>query len=121
MASKSSSTLTLALLLVLSQFLYSAQFGEARTVAGNVEALKALKDSVDVNSIQAGSCLSSWNFSADPCDSAFGKLFTCGLRCDGGRVTELTLGESGYNGTLPPDVGTQQNLCFKQYLKFAGI
>lgn len=108
MASKSSSTLTLAL--VLSQFLYSAQLGEARTVAGDVEALKALKDSVDANSIQAGSCLSSWNFSADPCDYAFGKLFTCGLRCDGGRVTEVTLDESGYNGTLPPEVGQLSSL-----------
>lgn len=108
MAAKSSSALTLAV--VLLQFLCSAQLGEARTVAGDLEALKALKDSVDANSIKAGSCLSSWNFSADPCDSAFSELFTCGLRCDGERVTEVTLDESGYNGTLPPDIGQLSSL-----------
>lgn len=108
MAAKSSSALTLAV--VLLQFLCSAQLGEARTVAGDLEALKALKDSVDANSIKAGSCLSSWNFSADPCDSAFSELFTCGLRCDGERVTEVTLDESGYNGTLSPDIGQLSSL-----------
>nr|ABK24515.1 unknown [Picea sitchensis] len=94
----------LILVIVLLQLLNSAQLGVARTVAGDVEALKAIKDSVDANSIKAGSCLGSWNFSVDPCDYAFGELFTCGLRCDGERVTEVTLDDSGYNGTLPPAI-----------------
>lgn len=110
MAAIGSSALTLAFALVLVQLLYSAQLGGARTVAGDVEALKALKDSVDANSIKAGSCLSSWNFSVDPCDYAFGELFTCGLRCDGERVTEVTLDESGYNGTLPPEISQLSSL-----------
>lgn len=103
MAATGSSALILALFLL--QLLHLALFGAALTMPGDVEALKAIKDSVEANSIKAGSCLSSWNFSVDPCDNAFGERFTCGLRCDGERVTEVTLDESGYNGTLPPAIG----------------
>ena len=65
MAATGSFALILALFLL--HLLHLAQFGVVLTVLGDVEALKAIKDSVDANSIKAGSCLSSWN--------AFGECF----------------------------------------------
>ncbi|KAE8712605.1 hypothetical protein F3Y22_tig00110239pilonHSYRG00030 [Hibiscus syriacus] len=54
------------------------------------------ENSVDPLSISPGSCLSSWDFSIDPCDNIFTDHFTCALRCDIAvsgllRVTEITL------------------------------
>ena len=65
MAATGSSALILALFIL--QLLHLAQFGVALIVPRDVEALKAIKDSVDANSIKSGSCLSSWN--------AFGERF----------------------------------------------
>ncbi|GLJ25248.1 hypothetical protein SUGI_0483310 [Cryptomeria japonica] len=81
-------------------------FTDAITVGSDVEAMKELKDSVNPGSIPAGSCLSSWNFSVDPCDTAFRQYFTCGIRCAGSpaRVTEITLDAAGYNGSLTPGI-----------------
>ncbi|KAI3785323.1 hypothetical protein L1987_44439 [Smallanthus sonchifolius] len=71
----------------------------------DIQALKQLRNGVDSNSVSPGSCLSSWDFTVDPCDSLSGEKFTCGIRCDVvisgvGRVTELTLDQAGYSGSL---------------------
>ncbi|XP_010674464.3 LRR receptor-like serine/threonine-protein kinase ERECTA [Beta vulgaris subsp. vulgaris] len=71
----------------------------------DVEALKNLKRSIERKSITMGSCLSSWDFSVDPCDHIFSARFTCGIRCDFSlaglsRVTEIALDSAGYSGEL---------------------
>ncbi|KAL2892802.1 Receptor-like protein 35 [Bienertia sinuspersici] len=71
----------------------------------DIEALKELKQSIDLKSITPGSCLSSWDFSVDPCDHIFSDHFTCGIRCDYShaglsRVTEIGLDSAGYSGSL---------------------
>ncbi|KAG7535806.1 Leucine-rich repeat [Arabidopsis thaliana x Arabidopsis arenosa] len=92
----------LSLLLLLLLTLSSA---ESKTFWGDVAALKDLKNSVDTKSMSPGSCLSSWDFSFDPCDNIFSDTFTCGFRCDSvvsglARVTELSLDQAGYSGSL---------------------
>ncbi|KAK9743437.1 hypothetical protein RND81_03G239300 [Saponaria officinalis] len=77
----------------------------AATHPGDILALKNLKQGLDSTSIALGSCLSSWDFSMDPCDNLFSAHFTCGLSCDFSlsglrRVTEITLDSAGYSGTL---------------------
>ncbi|KAB1203738.1 Leucine-rich repeat receptor-like serine/threonine-protein kinase BAM2 [Morella rubra] len=79
--------------------------GDSRTYPGDIEVLKELKNGLNVRSLAPGSCLSSWDFSLDPCDHIFGDHFTCGFRCDGDvsglhRVTEITLDPAGYSGSL---------------------
>lgn len=71
------------------------------TLSSDVTALKAFKASIKPSSIQSYSCLGSWNFTNDPC-SIPRVYFTCGLWCDGDRVTQLTLDPAGYTGTLTP-------------------
>lgn len=78
---------------------------DSATHPDDIQALKQLKRSIHPNSIRAGSCLSSWDFSSDPCGSLFTARFTCGLRCDltlsgFSRVTEIALDSAGYTGSL---------------------
>lgn len=98
----------LVLLCIFVGFLHG---GVAVTMPSDVVVLKELKESVDPRSILAASCLSTWDFRFDPCESAFGEHFTCGLRCnDGNRVTEITLDGAGYNGSLPESLGKLSSL-----------
>ncbi|CAH2069808.1 unnamed protein product [Thlaspi arvense] len=85
--------------------LLTVSSAESKTFWADVAALKEFKNSVDPKSISPGSCLSSWDFSVDPCDGLSGETFTCGFRCDSvvsgsGRVTELILDQAGYSGSL---------------------
>ncbi|XP_010547451.1 PREDICTED: probable LRR receptor-like serine/threonine-protein kinase At4g36180 [Tarenaya hassleriana] len=110
---------SLFFLLLLSLILSSA---ESKTFWADVEALKEFKNSVDADSASPGSCLSSWDFSVDPCDSLFGERFTCGFRCDAvasgsGRVTELSLDQAGYSGSLS---SVSFNLPYLQTLDLTG-
>ncbi|KAM4117508.1 hypothetical protein ACB094_02G130100 [Castanea mollissima] len=78
---------------------------ESKTFWGDREVLKELKNGLDSNSVSPGSCISSWDFNVDPCDNLFSNRFTCGFRCDlivseTSRVTELSLDQAGYNGSL---------------------
>ena len=78
---------------------------DSRTYPGDIEVLKDLKNGLSSRSVSSGSCLSSWDFSLDPCDNIFGKHFTCGFRCDrvvsgSYRLTEITLDPAGYSGSL---------------------
>ncbi|KAL8250818.1 hypothetical protein R6Q59_034511 [Mikania micrantha] len=71
----------------------------------DIQALKQFRNAIDSNSVSPGSCLASWDFTVDPCDSLSGDKFTCGMRCDVvisgvSRVTELTLDQAGYSGAL---------------------
>lgn len=79
--------------------------GDSKTYWGDIEVLKELRKGLDPGSVTPGSCLSSWDFSVDPCDSVFGERFTCGFRCDvvvsgSSRVTEISLDQAGYAGSL---------------------
>ncbi|XP_022772692.1 LRR receptor-like serine/threonine-protein kinase FLS2 [Durio zibethinus] len=117
---KLSSTLYLCLrslvfMITFSKLLFAAN---SRTCPADVQVLKDLKNGVDPRSIAPGSCLSSWDFSLDPCDNIFSNHFTCGLRCDrivsgSARVTEITLDPVGYSGSL---TSTSWNLPYLQIL-----
>ncbi|KAL3527166.1 hypothetical protein ACH5RR_011822 [Cinchona calisaya] len=77
----------------------------SKTYWKDIQVLKQLKNSVNPNSVNSGSCLSSWDFGVDPCDNLFSDKFMCGIRCDvvlpsGSRVTELALDQAGYSGSL---------------------
>lgn len=78
---------------------------ESKTYWGDTEVLKELKKGIESSSVSPGSCVSSWDFTVDPCDNLFGEQFTCGFRCDfidsgTSRITELTLDQAGYAGSL---------------------
>ncbi|CAJ1930321.1 unnamed protein product [Sphenostylis stenocarpa] len=78
---------------------------ESKTHEGDAEVLKELKRSLEPASVIPGSCVSSWDFTVDPCDNLFGEKFTCGFRCDVvvsglSRVTELALDQAGYVGSF---------------------
>lgn len=81
-----------------------------------------VKAAINPISIIPSSCVGSWDFSKDPCDSLSSPIFTCGLDCLPGangilRVTGLRLDPAGYNGTLSPAVG---NLTALQRLVVSG-
>ncbi|PON71541.1 LRR domain containing protein [Parasponia andersonii] len=79
---------------------------ESKTHWGDTQALKELKNELDPDSASPGSCVSSWDFTVDPCDNLFSERFTCGFRCDStddsgtSRVTEVSLDQAGYSGSL---------------------
>ncbi|GMY28322.1 MDIS1-interacting receptor like kinase 2-like [Fagus crenata] len=92
----------LLLMLAFSERLYLV---DSTTYAADIKVLKDLKNGLNPSSIVPGSCLSSWDFSLDPCDHIFSSHFTCGFRCDRAvsgsfRVTEITLDPAGYSGSL---------------------
>ncbi|CAK9157070.1 unnamed protein product [Ilex paraguariensis] len=93
---------TLILLLTATELFLHAR---STTHWEDIQVLKQLKNGIDTNSVSPGSCLSSWDFTVDPCDNLFSEKFTCGFRCDVvtsnfNRVTELTLDQAGYSGSL---------------------
>ncbi|GAA0163425.1 hypothetical protein LIER_19297 [Lithospermum erythrorhizon] len=88
----------------------------------DIKVLKQFKDSIDPDSIRNASCLSTWDFSLDPCDNLYGEKFTCGLRCDViqgsvNRVTEVSLEEASYKGLLN---SVNWNLPYLETLDFTG-
>ncbi|CAN0919079.1 Probable inactive leucine-rich repeat receptor kinase XIAO [Linum grandiflorum] len=91
----------------------------AKTHWKDTEVLKQFKYSIDQTSITPGSCLSSWDFSYDPCDSLFSDHFTCGFRCDAAvsglnRVTELALDQAGYYSSASLDSVSWESLPYLQ-------
>ncbi|XVF59724.1 hypothetical protein PTKIN_Ptkin07bG0298600 [Pterospermum kingtungense] len=112
------SSLLLLVLVVVNGVLPRA---ESKTYWGDIEVLKQLKNGVDPKSVSPGSCLSSWDFAFDPCDSLFSERFTCGFRCDItvsglSRVTEVTLDSAGYAGSLSSSSSFSWNLPYLQTL-----
>ncbi|KAG5241177.1 LRR receptor serine/threonine-protein kinase [Salix suchowensis] len=79
----------LVLLVTVTRLLVGA---ESKTFWGDIEVLKEVRTR-------------SWDFTVDPCDNLFSESFTCGFRCDivvseSSRVTELSLDQAGYSGSL---------------------
>ncbi|PWA56511.1 leucine-rich repeat domain, L domain-like protein [Artemisia annua] len=75
----------------------------------DIQSLKHFKLGINPNSVSPGSCISTWDFSFDPCDTLSTERFTCGIRCDVAfsnvsRVTDLTLDRAGYSGSLTPNL-----------------
>lgn len=102
MAAPSSSLSFLFLVISVAGLFF---LGDSKTYWGDVEAMKELRKGVEPGSVNPGSCLSSWDFAVDPCESLFGESFTCGFRCDvvvsgDSRVTEISLDQAGYAGQL---------------------
>ncbi|XP_047341884.1 leucine-rich repeat receptor-like serine/threonine-protein kinase BAM2 [Impatiens glandulifera] len=96
------------------------------TLPSDVIALQAFKASITPSSISHYSCLSSWNFSSDPCSSPRVTHFTCGLQCQTTsipfRVTRITLDSAGYSAVLSPRISdlTQLLVLDVSYNKFTG-
>ncbi|KAF3646731.1 putative aldehyde dehydrogenase family 3 member F1 [Capsicum annuum] len=91
---------------LFSYFIFFTLLAQSKTHPTDIQGLQHLKNAMNPNSISPGSCLSSWNFTLDPCDHIFTDRFTCGFRCDlidSGfyRVTEISLDQAGYSGSLP--------------------
>ncbi|XP_057961675.1 receptor-like protein 53 [Malania oleifera] len=111
---------SLFLLVSVAQLFFPAV--DSKTYWEDIEALKELKNGLDRGSVSPGSCLSSWNFTVDPCDNLFGERFTCGFRCDvvvsgTSRVTELSLDQAGYAGNL---TSAALNLPYLETLDLSG-
>lgn len=92
------------LLLILITLLSNAA---SKTYWTDIIILKQLKQEMAAESVSPGSCVSSWDFSYDPCDSLFSDKFTCGFTCDVqslkptiSRVTEIALDQAGYSASL---------------------
>ncbi|KMT09504.1 hypothetical protein BVRB_6g129720 [Beta vulgaris subsp. vulgaris] len=96
-------SLLLLLFTLTTFFFYNAT---SKTYYTDITVLKLLKQSISTNSLTPGSCISSWDFSYDPCDSLFSDKFTCGFTCDRvnssniTRVTELGLDQASYSASL---------------------
>nr|POF15766.1 lrr receptor-like serine/threonine-protein kinase erl2 [Quercus suber] len=95
----------LSLLLLMLAFSQRYFLVDSTIDLANIKVLKDLKNGLNPKSIVPGSCLSSWDFSLDPCDHIFSNHFTCSFRCDrvvsgSFRVTEITLDLAGYSGSL---------------------
>lgn len=91
--------------LVIIIFTTLSFFANSKTHKDDIQILKDLKHSLNPSSISAGSCISSWDFTFDPCDSLSSDHFTCGFRCDLrlsglNRITDITLDQAGYSGSL---------------------
>lgn len=114
------SVLPLFLILTLTGLIHT---GESRTHWKDIEVLKQFKNSLDPGSVSPGSCVSSWDFKLDPCDQLFGEQFTCGFRCDfvddsrTSRITELTLDQAGYAGSIS---SISWNLPYLETLDISG-
>nr|GMC99041.1 probable LRR receptor-like serine/threonine-protein kinase At4g36180 [Ipomoea batatas] len=111
-----------SLIFGFSQVLLLFLHGDAATYWGDVEVLKQFKNGVNPGSVTPGSCLSSWDFSVDPCDNLSSEKFTCGFRCDvvvssAARVTEVVLDRWGYSGSLAE---ISWNLPYLQTLDLSG-
>ncbi|XP_068314937.1 LRR receptor-like serine/threonine-protein kinase ERECTA [Pyrus communis] len=100
--------LSLSSLIILIISAASLQLlAESKTFWADIEALKEFKNSLNPDSVSPGSCVSSWDFTLDPCDNLFSDRFTCGFRCEpvdnsssASRLTELTLDQAAYSGSL---------------------
>ncbi|CAM8884504.1 unnamed protein product [Rhodiola kirilowii] len=78
---------------------------DSKTHWADIKVLQELKQTIDPNSIPPASCLSTWNFSTDPCDNLYTQTFTCGFRCDvvvsnTSYVTDIELDHAGYSGSI---------------------
>nr|POE81856.1 putative lrr receptor-like serine/threonine-protein kinase [Quercus suber] len=111
----------LSLLLLMLAFSQHFFLVDSTTDPANIKVLKDLKNGLNPKSIVPGSCLSSWDFSLDPCDHIFSNHFTCGFRCDrvvssSFRATEITLNPVGYLGSL---TSTTWSLPYLQTLEIS--
>eukprot|EP00250_Pteridium_aquilinum_P016549 c23157_g2_i1 orf=327-1649(+) len=97
----------------------------AITDPNDIKALMHIKANIDAATIDATSCVGSWDFAVDPCENRFREQFTCGIDCASDenashsgmasmyqRVTSLQLEDSGYAGLLSPWLGNLTSLRF---------
>ncbi|XP_048492494.1 MDIS1-interacting receptor like kinase 2 [Beta vulgaris subsp. vulgaris] len=79
-------------------------FSISTTATADIAALKSLKTFIKPSSIPPSSCISTWDFSSDPCLTPKRTHFICGLTCspDSTRVISITLDSVGYSGSLTP-------------------
>ncbi|PON80960.1 LRR domain containing protein [Trema orientale] len=94
---------------------------ESKTHWGDTQALKELKNELDPDSVSPGSCISSWDFTVDPCDNLFSERFTCGFRCDSTDdsgttswnlpyLETLDLSNTLFSGSIPNSLATLTRL-----------
>ncbi|KAK9677726.1 hypothetical protein RND81_11G162500 [Saponaria officinalis] len=94
----------LLLLILLLNLSLSTTPTTSLTLLTDIAALESLKSLITPSTIPPSSCLSSWNFSHDPCSLPKTTYFICGITCspDSTRLVSLTLDSVGYSGTLTP-------------------
>ncbi|XWS22222.1 hypothetical protein CRYUN_Cryun29cG0015900 [Craigia yunnanensis] len=84
------------------------------TVQSDVEVLQSLNRSIDPNTIPPSSYLTTWDFSADPCDSTGARFLgiLCSVLSDNStsRIISLDLDGAGYDGILTPNIGNLTEL-----------
>ena len=132
-------------LLLLDLLLHSRSISAMITHPDDTEALMRIKAAIDPRTICSTSCLGTWDFSMDPCESVFGPQFTCGIKCTNDesssssssgddnrtsststgnrtnshykRVISVVFDNAGYGGLLSPYVG---NLTRLRILQLSG-
>ncbi|KAI7745931.1 hypothetical protein M8C21_023359, partial [Ambrosia artemisiifolia] len=72
------------------------------TLTTDITALKSILSSITPTTIPPNSCLSTWNFTSNPCTTPHLTHFLCGLSCTNNHITHLTFDRAGYSGTLSP-------------------
>ncbi|KAH7446497.1 hypothetical protein KP509_01G059100 [Ceratopteris richardii] len=126
--SPASSSVLLVLMKLLPLYIvFVVESAHAVTDPNDVLALMQIKASIDPATIPATSCLGSWDFSADPCQSRNGERFTCGIECmlasasqnatptgEYERVISLKFDIAGYAGVLSPWLGNLTELRLLQ-------
>ncbi|CAI8604922.1 unnamed protein product [Vicia faba] len=77
---------------------------QSLTSSSDIQALKAFKASIKPSSIPPSSCISSWNFTIDPCSLPRRIYFLCGFTCttDSTHINQITLDPASYSGSLTP-------------------
>ncbi|KAL9229528.1 hypothetical protein vseg_004986 [Gypsophila vaccaria] len=94
------------ILLLLVTLLTLTHLTASKTHWKDILVLKQLKSSITPTSLTPSSCISSWDFSLDPCDHLSSNFFTCGFSCETvshshiSRVTQLALDQPGYSARL---------------------
>ncbi|XVE84507.1 hypothetical protein DITRI_Ditri17bG0019200 [Diplodiscus trichospermus] len=84
------------------------------TLQSDIEVLQSLNRSIDPNTIPPSSYLTTWDFSADPCEST-GERFL-GILCSvpsgnsTSRIISLDLDDAGYDGYITPSIGNLTEL-----------
>ncbi|XP_039130826.1 probably inactive leucine-rich repeat receptor-like protein kinase At3g28040 [Dioscorea cayenensis subsp. rotundata] len=76
---------------------------------GKAEALSSFLSSIHPSSIPSFSCLSSWNFSSDPCHPSTPSHFLCALSCSSSsssssfsHIISISLDPAGYSSSSFP-------------------
>ncbi|KAJ0965374.1 hypothetical protein J5N97_026512 [Dioscorea zingiberensis] len=100
------SSLLFSIILIISVIPpISPSSSSSSTSPSDIHALSSFLSSIHPSSIPPFSCLSSWNFSSDPCHPSTPSHFLCALSCSSSspsRITSISLDPAGYSSSSFP-------------------